>query len=154
VKNKRLGKHKHSAKHKQYNIVISQDSKVLLKNRILIVDDEPDISQVLKMGLEKNGFAVDTYNDPLDVLSNFEADSYDLLLLDIKMPKMTGFELYDRLHQIDEKAKICFITAYELYYDEFKRMFPKIKVDCFIRKPVSINNLARVIRDELQQQDR
>jgi two-component system, OmpR family, response regulator ChvI len=154
VKNKRLGKHKHSAKHKQYNIVISQDSKVLLKNRILIVDDEPDISQVLKMGLEKNGFAVDTYNDPLDVLSNFKADSYDLLLLDIKMPKMTGFELYDRLHQIDEEAKICFITAYELYYDEFKRMFPKIKVDCFIRKPVSINNLARVIRDELQQQDR
>jgi two-component system, OmpR family, response regulator ChvI len=154
VKNKRLGKHKHSAKHKQYNIVISQDSKVLLKNRILIVDDEPDISQVLKMGLEKNGFAVDTYNDPLDVLSNFKADSYDLLLLDIKMPKMTGFDLYDRLHQIDEKAKICFITAYELYYDEFKRMFPKIKVDCFIRKPVSINNLARVIRDELQQQDR
>jgi two-component system, OmpR family, response regulator ChvI len=132
----------------------SQDSKVLLKNRILIVDDEPDISQVLKMGLEKNGFAVDTYNDPLDVLPNFKADSYDLLLLDIKMPKMTGFELYDRLHQIDEKAKICFITAYELYYDEFKRMFPKIKVDCFIRKPVSINNLARVIRDELQQQDR
>jgi DNA-binding response OmpR family regulator len=154
VKKKRLGKHKHSAKHKQYNIVISQDSKVLLKNRILIVDDEPDISQVLKMGLEKNGFAVDTYNDPLDVLSNFKADSYDLLLLDIKMPKMTGFELYDRLHQIDEKAKICFITAYELYYDEFKRMFPKIKVECFIRKPVSINNLARVIRDELQQQDR
>lgn len=125
----------------------------MLKNRILIVDDEPDIAQVLKMGLEKNGFVVDTYNDPLDVVSNFKADSYDLLLLDIKMPKMTGFELYDRLHQIDEKAKICFITAYELYYDEFKRMFPKIKVDCFIRKPVSINNLARVIKDELQQQE-
>jgi DNA-binding response OmpR family regulator len=125
----------------------------LLKNRILIVDDEPDIAQVLKMGLEKNGFVVDIYNDPLDVVSNFKADSYDLLLLDIRMPKMTGFELYDRLHQIDEKAKICFITAYELYYDEFKRMFPKIKVDCFIRKPVSINDLARVIKDELQQQD-
>jgi DNA-binding response OmpR family regulator len=122
----------------------------LLKNRILIVDDEPDIAQVLKMGLEKNGFVVDIYNDPLDVVSNFKADSYDLLLLDIRMPKMTGFELYDRLHQIDEKAKICFITAYELYYDEFKRMFPKIKVDCFIRKPVSINDLARVIKDELQ----
>lgn len=105
------------------------------------------------MGLEKNGFVVDTYNDPLDVVSNFKADSYDLLLLDIKMPKMTGFELYDRLHQIDEKAKICFITAYELYYDEFKRIFPKIKVGCFIRKPVSINNLARVIKDELQQQE-
>jgi DNA-binding response OmpR family regulator len=125
----------------------------LPKNRILIVDDEQDIAQVLKMGLEKNGFAVDTYNDPLDVISNFKADSYDLLLLDIKMPKMNGFELYDKLRQIDEKAKICFITAYELYYDEFKRMFPKIKVECFIRKPVSINNLARLIKDELQQQD-
>jgi DNA-binding response OmpR family regulator len=153
VKNKRLGKHKHSAKHKQYNIVISQDSKVLLKNRILIVDDEPDISQVLKMGLEKNGFAVDTYNDPLEAVSNFKADSYDLLLLDIKMPKMNGFELYSKLHQIDEKAKICFITAYEIYYDEFKRMFPKVKVECFIRKPVSIDNLARLIKDELQQKD-
>jgi DNA-binding response OmpR family regulator len=125
----------------------------LPKNRILIVDDEPDIDQVLKMGLERNGFAVDTYNDPLDVVSNFKADSYDLLLLDIKMPKMNGFELYSKLHQIDEKAKICFITAYEIYYDEFKRMFPKIKTGCFIRKPISINNLARLIKDELQQQD-
>jgi DNA-binding response OmpR family regulator len=124
----------------------------LLKNRILIVDDEPDIAQVLKMGLEDNGFAVDVYNDPLDVISNFETDSYDLLL-DIKMPKMKGFELYNKLHQKDEKAKICFITAYELYYDEFERMFPKIKAECFIRKPVSINNLARVIKDELQRKD-
>jgi DNA-binding response OmpR family regulator len=125
----------------------------LLKNRILIVDDEPDIAQILKMGLEDNGFEVDAYNGPLDVISNFKADSYDLLLLDIKMPMMTGFELYNKLHQIDEKAKICFITAFELYYDEFKRVFPKIKVECFIRKPVSINNLARVIKYELQQQD-
>jgi DNA-binding response OmpR family regulator len=125
----------------------------LLKNRILIVDDEPDIAQALKMGLEDNGFVVDVYNDPLDAISNFEVGSYDLLLIDIKMPKMNGFELYNKLHQIDEKAKICFITAYDLYYDEFKRVFPKIKVECFIRKPVSINNLARVIKDELQQQD-
>jgi two-component system catabolic regulation response regulator CreB/two-component system response regulator ChvI len=125
----------------------------LLKNRILIVDDEPDIAQALKMGLEDNGFVVDVYNDPLDAISNFEVGSYDLLLTDIKMPKMNGFELYNKLHQIDEKAKICFITAYDLYYDEFKRVFPKIKVECFIRKPVSINNLARVIKDELQQQD-
>jgi two-component system, OmpR family, response regulator ChvI len=153
VKHKRLGKRKHSAKHKQYNIVIPQESKILLKNRILIVDDEPDIAQVLKMGLEKNGFAVDAYNDPLDVISNFKTGSYDLLLLDIKMPKMNGFELYNKLRQIDEKARICFITAYELYFDEFKRIFPKIKVGCFIRKPVSIGNLARVIKEELQQED-
>jgi two-component system, OmpR family, response regulator ChvI len=69
------------------------------------------------------------------------------------MPKINGFELYTKLHQIDEKAKICFIAAYELYYDEFKRVFPKIEVECFIRKPVSINSVTRVIKDELQQQD-
>jgi two-component system, OmpR family, response regulator ChvI len=125
----------------------------LLKNRILVVDDEPDIAQVLKMGLEKNGFAVDAYNNPLDAISNFKTGSYDLLLLDIKMPKMNGFELYNKLRQIDEKARICFITAYELYFDEFKRIFPKIKVECFIRKPVSIDNLAHVIKEELQQED-
>jgi two-component system, OmpR family, response regulator ChvI len=122
----------------------------LLKNRILIVDDEPDDAQTLKMGLEDNGFVVDVYNDPLDAISKFEVGSYDLLLIDVKMPKMNGFELYNKLHQIDEKAKICFITAFELYYDEFKRIFPKINVECFIRKPVSIDNLARVIKDELQ----
>ena len=152
-KHKGLGKRNNSAKHKQYNNVIPQEGKALLKNRILIVDDEPDIARVLKMGLEKNGFAVDAYNDPLDVISKFKTGSYDLLILDIKMPKMNGFELYNKLRQIDEKARICFITAYELYFDEFKRIFPKIKVECFIRKPVSIDNLAHVIKEELQQED-
>jgi two-component system, OmpR family, response regulator ChvI len=105
--------------------VIAQENKVLLKNRILIVDDEPDIAQVLKMGLEENGFAVDAYNDPLDAISNFEVGSYDLLLIEIKMPKMNGFELYNKLRQIDEKAKICFITAYELYYENLREYFLK-----------------------------
>lgn len=122
----------------------------LLRNRILIVDDEPDITLVLKLGLEANGFMVETYNDPLQLLSNFKADSYDLLLLDIKMPKMNGFELYKRLIQLDHKVKICFITAFELYYDEFRRVFPKLKVECFVRKPVSIDHLAKVIKEELK----
>jgi DNA-binding response OmpR family regulator len=77
-------------------------------------------------GPSEKGFAVDAYNDPLDLISNFKTNSYDLLLLDIKMPKMNGFELYNKLHQIDKNAKICFITAYELYYDKFKRMFPRV----------------------------
>ena len=102
------------------------------------------------MGLEANGFVVQASNDPLQVLSNFKIDSYDLLLLDIKMPHMDGFELYKRLQQIDDKVKICFITAFELYYDEFKRIFPKLKVECFVRKPVSIDDLAKIIKQELQ----
>jgi DNA-binding response OmpR family regulator len=70
-----------------------------LKNRILVVDDEPDITLSLKLGLEDNGFEVDTYNDPLQVLSNFKSNSYDLLLLDIKMPHMNGFELYKKYNR-------------------------------------------------------
>ena len=103
------------------------------------------------MGLEANGFVVEAYNDPLKALSDFRANSYDLLLLDVKMPKMNGFELYGRLQQIDHRVKICFITAFELYFDEFRNMFPKLKVDCFVHKPVSIGTLAKVINDKLSE---
>jgi two-component SAPR family response regulator len=102
------------------------------------------------MGLEANGFLVEAYNDPLQVLSNFRSGSYDLLLLDIKMPNINGFELYKRLQQIDHKVKICFITAFELYFDEFRKIFPKLKVECFVHKPVSIEILSKVIKEELQ----
>ena len=124
----------------------------MLRNRILIVDDEPDVALVLKLGLEANGFVVETYNDPLKALSDFRANSYDLLLLDIKMPKMNGFELYRNSQQIDHNVKICFITAFELYFDEFRDMFPKLKVECFVHKPVSIDTLAKVIKGELTEQ--
>jgi DNA-binding response OmpR family regulator len=123
---------------------------LLLKNRILVVDDESDITLTLKMGLENNGFAVDTYNDPIQALSNFKRDSYDLILLDIKMPQMNGFELYKKIQKIDQKVKICFMTAFELYYDEFRRVFPKLNVKCFARKPISINDLADIIKGELK----
>jgi two-component system, OmpR family, response regulator ChvI len=126
-------------------------ARALQKNRILVVDDEPDITLTLKMALQVNGFVVDTYNDPLLVLSIFKANSYDLLLIDINMPEINGFELYTKLQQIDQKVKICFITAFDhLYYEEFTRIFPKINVNCFVRKPVTINALARVIKAELQ----
>jgi DNA-binding response OmpR family regulator len=124
-------------------------SATALRNRILIVDDEPDVVLTLKLGLEVNGFVVETYNNPLKALSDFRANSYDLLLLDIKLPEMNGFELYSRLHQIDHNVKICFITAFDLYFDEFQNMFPKLKVECFVRKPVSIDTLAKVIKGEL-----
>jgi CheY-like chemotaxis protein len=74
----------------------------------------------------------------------------DLLLIDIRMPKMNGFQLYRQLRKVDEKAKICFITAFEIYYDEFKKMFPKLRVNCFVRKPVRLEELAKTIKDELE----
>jgi DNA-binding response OmpR family regulator len=116
-----------------------------------VVDDERDVATVIKKGLEKEGsFEVDTFYDPVEALNNFKAGRYDLLLLDIRMPKMNGFELYRQLRKIDETARICFITAFEIYYDEFRRMFPKVRVDCFVRKPIRIEELARTIKQEME----
>ena len=120
------------------------------KHRILVVDDEKDIVHVLKRGLESKGFEVTSHTDPHQVLSDFRPGKYDLLLIDIRMPQMNGFELYRKLQLIDPLVKICFITAYEIYYDEFRRVFPKIKVSCFVKKPVSIDELSRIIAQELR----
>ena len=129
----------------------AEDRKEVVKrNRILIVDDEVDITTVLKRGLEAEGFDVDVYNDPLLALHNYKQNAYELALIDISMPKMNGFELFRELRARDNKIKVCFITAFEVYYDEFKRVFPKLKVTCFVRKPVTISVLAKTIREEIE----
>lgn len=76
--------------------------------RILIVDDEPDINLALKIVLEDKGFRVDTFEDPLLALDNFRKEFYDLLIVDIKMQKLNGFELFRKIRSIDNKAKVCF----------------------------------------------
>jgi DNA-binding response OmpR family regulator len=119
------------------------------KKRILIVDDEHDIALAFKISLKNNGFVVDTFNDPEQALSNFKAGLYDLLLIDIKMPKMNGFELYREMEKIDNKAKICFITAFEVYYKSLRELFPTVKVDCFIKKPITNDELIERITTEL-----
>lgn len=111
------------------------------KGRILLVDDERDINTVVKKGLERVGFKVRAFNNPLDALSKFEASSYDVALLDIRMPSMNGFELYKKLREIDSKIKVCFITAFEMYEEEFKKLFPSYEVRCFIKKPIKLTDL-------------
>jgi CheY-like chemotaxis protein len=119
-------------------------------NRILIVDDEEDIARLFKVALEQSGFMVDIYNDPLLSLSNYRAGIYDLLLLDIRMPQMNGLELYKRIRQIDDNAKVCFMTAFEVYHDEFKSIFPDlIEKGCFIRKPIGMDALIRTVKSHL-----
>ena len=111
--------------------------------KILIVDDEPDITSAFDMILQMNGFEVDSYNDPLLALSNFKPNSYGLALLDIRMPKMNGFELYKKIKDIDNKMKVCFITAFEDYREEFKETFPELEEAIyFIRKPKAIEDLV------------
>src|SRR5918994_1942235 len=91
--------------------------------KILLIDDEPDIIYSIKMVLENNNeFVVDSYTDPILALTNFKPGSYDLILLDIKMPKMNGFDLYQKMKEIDSNAKMCFLTASELFYEEYRRL--------------------------------
>jgi CheY-like chemotaxis protein len=117
---------------------------------ILLVDDEEDIAKLFKKALERAGFIVDTYNDPLQSLSNYRAGMYHLLLLDIKMPEMNGFELYKKIRQIDDKTKVCFMTAFEEYYDEFRKTFPDLKdKECFIKKPIGMNDLIKSVKSHL-----
>ena len=107
------------------------------------MDDEPDITVTLGMGLEQGGYDVDVFNDPLLALSNFKQNTYDLLLLDIKMPKMTA-ELYLKLREIDPNVKACFITAFETYYEKFRQeFFPLEEIKGFIRKPIQTEELIR-----------
>src|SRR5918911_4254840 len=110
---------------------------ILKKKKILLVDDEPDITSSLKTGLEDSGFAVDTFNDAVLALSNFKAGMYDLVLLDVKMPQINGFELYEKIREIDSKVKGCFITAHEVYYQSLREIFPDTDVDCYV-KPIDI----------------
>ena len=118
--------------------------------KILLVDDEPDITLTLKNGLEENGFSVDAFNDPKAALSKFKAASYDLSLVDIKMADLNGVQLFQEIKKKDNSAKVCFITAYEVYYDRLKEDFPTLNVGCFIKKPIEIQELVKKIREELE----
>jgi DNA-binding response OmpR family regulator len=97
-----------------------------MKKRILLVDDEVDITTTYRMALEEAGFQVDAYNDSSLALYEYKPGMYDLLLFDVKMPKMNGFELYKKIKGLktDQKPRVCFITAFEVYYQALKELFP------------------------------
>ena len=115
-------------------------------NRILVVDDEPDLTQVSTLALEYHGFKVDSFNDPQEALSKFKPGLYDLIILDIKMPKMDGFELYHEIKKKDNNAKVCFLTASELYYEEFrKKEYCALDRNLFIQKPIDNEHLIKEI---------
>ena len=114
--------------------------------RIMVVDDEFDLTLFYKMSLEFHGFKVDTFNDPKNALSSFKPDYYNLVILDIKMPGMDGFELNKELKKIDGKVNVCFLTASELYYKEFRKAeYSALDKELFIRKPVEDEELIKEI---------
>jgi CheY-like chemotaxis protein len=112
------------------------------KKKILLVEDEEDLGVVLDMVLEDGGYEVDSFTEPVLALKNFKAGFYDLVIIDIKMPEMDGFELHRQLKKIDNAVKICFLTASEMYYEEFsKDEFCGLDKDLFLRKPIKNEDL-------------
>ena len=149
------------------------------KKRILLVDDEPDITYTLSRVLEDNGFSeVDAHNEPLLTLENFRSCVYSLLITDIAMPGMNGFELYENIKRIDSKIKVIFMTASIVNYEALNELLPidrfgksyeskketisqKIQEGsgdgdegeeqpCIIRKPVEIRGFIQRVNNELQ----
>jgi CheY-like chemotaxis protein len=119
--------------------------------KILLVDDESDVLYTIKNILEDNGFQVDTFNDPIISLKSYTINYYNLVILDIKMPKMDGFELYTKIREKDPKVKICFLTASEMYYEKFRKTRSEfgriIGEDCFIQKPIKNEDLVKKLID-------
>jgi len=119
-----------------------------MNKKILIIDDEPDVVLTLRMALEQNGFRTDSCSDPTLAYKNFRAGVYDLVLLDIKMPNVDGFQLYQKIKRTDSRVKICFLTASEFYDEEIRKEqgFDGFNEELFLKKPIEIACLIETIR--------
>jgi DNA-binding response OmpR family regulator len=111
------------------------------------VDDEPDITFTIRSILNDNGFQIDSFNDPITALKSYITNFYDLVILDIKMPKMDGFELYTKLREQNSKVKICFLTAFATFNEEFRTARSEvgkiISEEYFIQKPIRNKDLIK-----------
>ncbi len=137
------------SKHSKKLEALSRISKEL---QVLVIDDEQDITDIVKKGLANSGVKVTTFNDPYAALSKFGPGRYDLAIIDIRMPGMNGYELFKRMKSIDGKLKICFLTAFEIEPEDFaENGLDQNSVDCFIKKPVSISDLLRKLTAMFQE---
>ena len=118
-----------------------------MSKKILLIDDEPDVTYTIKKILEDNGLKVDSFNDPILALNYYKVDFYDLVILDIKMPKMDGFELYTKIREKEPKVKICFLTAIATFNEEFRKIRLVLdktsNEDYFLRKPINTKDLIK-----------
>jgi DNA-binding response OmpR family regulator len=115
----------------------------------MLVDDEQDVVLSISANLERDGFIVDGFTDPKLALRNFVKGKYDMAIIDIRMPEMDGFELYEKLEQIEQGVKVCFITAFEFNYLALREIYPSLNFGSFIRKPIESDELRNRIKQEL-----
>ena len=122
------------------------------QKRILIIDDNPDVTLSLRAVLEQTGFKTDSYTDPILASENFRDGLYDLVILDIKMPEVDGFYLYQKLRKTDSRVKIIFLTASEYYHERFRKEhgFNDFKQKSFLKKPIDTENLVQAINKLLE----
>ena len=116
-------------------------------SKLLVVDDDTDIVQVLKMGLLKNRFLVDAFTNPEEALQSFKsnAESYSLLLSDMRMPALSGIQLARKVKEVNPNVKTVLMTAFEIRDEEFSIVFPSSRVDGFLQKPITIRDLINKI---------
>jgi DNA-binding response OmpR family regulator len=110
----------------------------------LFVDDEPDMTTILKMALERAGFTIDAFNDPLLALESFKPNLYTLVILDVMMSKMNGIDLYNQIKKVDSGFKVCFLTASNEFYREklMKERNCELQRDLFVEMPLQINRIV------------
>ena len=136
---------------------VTEKKKRPFSKRILIIDDDPDVTTTFKVGIENsNSYSDDnkiievyTYNDPLTLLSEFESNFYDLVLIDINLPNMNGLELCEKMLMIDINVKVCFMTSGVVSREALREIYPAVSLGCFINKPVTIDYLVNRIMAEL-----
>ena len=120
---------------------LDDSSVACLLKKVLVVDDETDIAEVVKQGLELQGIQVDAFNDPQRALEHFKPDTYDVVVLDVRMPRMNGFQLYREIMKRGDRTKVLFITAFEESPEEFRKAFPELDTHRFMKKPFTISKL-------------
>jgi DNA-binding response OmpR family regulator len=122
------------------------------KNKILVVNDEPDVTTMLKMTLERVGLRVNTFNDPVLALKDYKPHTYDLVILDVIMPEVDGLELYTQLKRKDSGVNICFLTASSEPYREelLKEKYNQLSRDLFLEMPLPTSELIREVKKRIQ----
>ena len=116
----------------------------IAKKRVLIIDDDEDINNLFKIYLESNGYIVNAYTNPIEAFNNFRKNSHDLIVLDLKMPKMDGMTIYHKIKEIDDKVLICLTTADINYIQQLQKGIIDIE-KIVLYKPVLLKDLKNKI---------